>query len=167
MLGVSRPPAPKVVGPRVSQKPVVTYRFRSSSRRARFRCAVDAGHMRRCRSPYRVRLAVGAHVLRVRSVDPRGHASATATVRIRILEPRAPEVRVGLSPLDAIAVGNTIWTENFGDGTASVVDASTRRVTSVPVGGVPGGIAYGAGSVWVGDLGDGTLTRLTTGGAVV
>ena len=167
VLGASRPPAPKVIGPRVSERPVVTYRFRSSLPRARFRCALDGVRMRPCRSPYRVRLTVGAHLLRVQAVDSGGHAGATVRVRIRILEARAPEVRVGLSPLDAIAVGNTIWTENFGDGTASIIDTSTRHVTSVQVGGVPGGIAYGAGSVLIGDFGDGTLTRLTTEGAVV
>lgn len=166
-LAVSRPPAPKVIGPHVSETPVVTYRFRAASRRARFRCALDSARMKRCRSPYRARLAAGTHVLRVQAVDRRGRTSRAAVVRIRILEARAPEVRVGVSPLDAIAVGNTIWTENYGDGTASIVDPATKQVTSVAVGGVPGGIAYGAGSVWVGDLGNGTLTRLSPGGAVL
>ena len=166
VLAASRPPAPKVIGPRVSEKPLVTYRFRSVHR-ARFRCALDARRLKVCRSPYRVRLTVGAHVLRVRAVDPRGRLSPAAMVRIRILEPRAPEVRVGVSPLDAITVGNALWTENYGDGTASIVDAATRHVTSVPVGGVPGGIGYGADSVWIGDLGNGALTRLTPGGAVI
>src|SRR6187549_523440 len=101
MLGLSRPPAPKVLGPRVSESPVVTYRFRAQGWHARFRCALDRAPFRACRSPYRVRLAVGSHTLRVRQ----GRAGAVARVRIHILEPKAPEVRVGTAPLDAIAVG--------------------------------------------------------------
>jgi streptogramin lyase len=166
-LASSRPPAPQVIGPRVSESPVVSYRFRSPRRDVRYRCAIDAARLRACRSPYRVRLSVGTHRLRVQAVDRRGRLGGVTKIRVRILEPRAPEVRVGVSPLDAIAVGDAIWTENFGDGTASIVDTSKRRVTSVTVGGVPGGIAYGAGSVWIGDFGDGTLTRLTTVGQVV
>src|SRR5262245_37270591 len=90
-LGLSRPPAPQVIGPRVSEKPVVTYRFRARGAHARFRCAVDRAPFRRCRSPYRVRLGFGLHTLRVRE----GRTGLASTVRIRILEPRAPEVRVG------------------------------------------------------------------------
>ena len=159
-LGQTRSPAPKVLGPRVSERPVVTYRFRGHGS-ARFRCALDRASFRVCRSPYRLRLAVGSHTLRVR--QGRG---GVATVRIRILEPRAPEVRVGVAPLDAIAVGDDVWTENYGDGTASIVDTATRQVTGVQVGGVPGGIGYGAGSVWITDFGDGSVTRLDPSGRV-
>jgi YVTN family beta-propeller protein len=162
-LGLSRPPAPQVIGPRISEKPVVTYRFRTSHRHARFLCAVDRARFRRCRSPYRLRLSVGLHTLRVRD----GRAGAVAKVRIRILEPKAPEVRVGVAPLDAIAVGEHVWTENYGDGTASIVDTATRQVTRVEVGGTPGGIAYGAGSVWITDFGDGSVRRLDPAGHVL
>ena len=162
-LGLSRPPAPQVIGPRVSEKPVVTYRFHSRRPHARFRCAVDRSPFRRCRSPYRLRLSVGFHTLRVRD----GQAGSVAKVRIRILEPKAPEVRVGVAPLDAIAVGDDVWTENYGDGSASIVDSATRRVTRVEVGGVPGGIASGAGSVWITDFGDGSVARFDPSGHVL
>ena len=95
-----------------------------------------------------------------------GRVGAVAAVHIRILEPKAPEVRVGASPLDALAIGDEVWTENYGDGTVSIVDASTRRETRVHVGGVPGGIASGAGSVWITDFGDGTVMRLDRAGHV-
>src|SRR5439155_21985738 len=79
-LAAPGPSRPRVVGPRTSEKQVVTYRFRSTergvaARRLRFQCAVDAG--------------------RVRALDPRGRTSPLSKIRIRILEPRAPEVRVG------------------------------------------------------------------------
>src|SRR2546430_5524632 len=167
ILAASGPPPPQVIGPRVSESTVVTYRFRSSTNGVRFRCAVDEARMRACRSPYGVRLGIGPHTLRVRAVDSKGRTSRATRVRIRILQRPAPEVRVGVAPLDVIATGETLWTENYGDGTVSIVDASTRSVRSVQVGGVPGGIAYGAGTVWVTDFGDGTVTRMDTTGRVV
>jgi DNA-binding beta-propeller fold protein YncE len=57
----------------------------------------------------------------------------------------APQIRVGAQPLDVIAAGGTLWTENYGDGTMSAIDAATRRVSTFRVGGSPGGIASGAG----------------------
>lgn len=159
-LGLSHPPAPQVIGPRVSEKPVVTYRFRSRRARSHFRCAVDESPFRPCRSPYRLRLTVGVHTLRVRD----GQAGSVAKIRIRILEPKAPEVRVGVAPLDVIAVGDAVWTENYGDGSASIVDGATRQAIRVQVGGVPGGIASGGGSVWIADFGDGSVARLDPSG---
>src|SRR5437773_4793311 len=49
--------------------------------------------------------------------------------------------------------------ENYGDGTVSAVDAASGKVRSMQIGGQPGGIAFGAGSIWVSDLAGGTLTR--------
>jgi YVTN family beta-propeller protein len=80
---------------------------------------------------------------------------------------RAPEVRVGSQPLNVIAAGTTLWTENYGDGTVSAIDAVTRRVRTIRVGGTPGGIAYGSGSVWVSDLSGGMLIRLDPGGEIL
>jgi virginiamycin B lyase len=172
VLAAAGPSTPTVSGPRSTERHRVTYRFHSHERgvpdaRLGFRCAVDSGALRRCPSPYTVTLAVGRHTLRVVAVDPRGRRSRTATLRITILAPRAPEIEVGSAPLNVIAVGNTLWTENYGDGTVSVVEASSGSVRSIAVGGQPGGIAYGAGSVWVSDLGDGTLTRLDPAGGIV
>ena len=80
---------------------------------------------------------------------------------------RAPEIPVGSQPLDVIAAGSTLWTENYGDGTVSAIDAASRRVRTVRVGGSPGGIAFGSGSLWVSDLSGGPLTRLDPSGAIV
>src|SRR5919206_5190107 len=79
---------------------------------------------------------------------------------------RVADVKVGAAPLDAIASGRTVWTENYGDGTISAIDVRTGRVRSIRVGGQPGGIAYGAGAVWVSDLGTGQLTRVDAAGRV-
>src|SRR5207249_11398617 len=113
ILAASGPPPPHVVGPRLSESPLVTYRFRSARKGVHFRCAVDKARMRACRSPLRLRLSVGSHTLRVRAVDHAGRMSREARVRIRILEPRAPEVKVGAAPLDVIVVGQSLWTENY------------------------------------------------------
>jgi YVTN family beta-propeller protein len=87
-------------------------------------------------------------------------ASRAAALRQRI--------RVGSQPLNLIAAGpSRLWTENYGDGTVSVIDARAgRRVRTVRIGGSPGGLAYGAGAVWVSDLSSGKLTRLSLQGVI-
>jgi YVTN family beta-propeller protein len=165
------PSRPIVSGPRISERRRVAYAFRSSesgvaASRIYFRCTVDSKRLHRCPRLFRTTLAIGRHVLRVQAVDPRGRGSATTTVRIRILEPAAPATKVGAAPLNVIAVDVKLWTENWADGTVSIVDAATRHVTTISVGGSPGGIAYGAGSVWVSDLGSGLLTRLDPAGGI-
>jgi YVTN family beta-propeller protein len=167
----ARPRLPIVSGPSIADGPLVRYRFASSeagvpAARLRFLCAVDAQALHRCPAVFAVRLSAGVHRLRVQAVDPQGRRSATKTVRVEIVGPPAPSVRVGSQPLDVIVADGRLWTENYGDGTVSVIDPATRKVTSIQVGGQPGGIAAGAGSIWVTDLGDGTLTRLSEAGKV-
>jgi len=168
LLAPSRaaPPAPTVTGPRTSERTRVTYVFHARAARA-FRCAVDRPALRRCRRRITLTLARGAHVLRVRAVDAHGRQSAVTTVRVRILEPRAPEIQVGSEPLNVIAAGDSVWTENYGDGTVSILDVASESAKTVDVGGQPGGITFGAGSVWVSDLGGGPLTRLDLSGHVL
>lgn len=171
-LSLAGPSTPTIAGPRVSEATRVAYVFHARGRgvpssRIRFRCAVDSAALHSCSNPYRVTLAVGIHTLRVRAVDPKGHTSPTSKARVQILEPRAPEIRVGSAPLNAIAVGGTVWTENYGDGTVSAVDVASGKARSIQVGGQPGGIAYGAGSIWVSDLGSGILTRVDPAGRIV
>jgi len=163
LLAVPAPPV--VVGPRISDRQRVTYTFRSSehgvpARRLRFRCAIDSNSLRSCPRRFTTTLAIGRHTLRAQAVDPRGRHSSTVTVHVRILEPAAPETKVGAAPLNVIAVGETLWTENYGDGTVSALDAATRNVRSIAVGGSPGGIAYGADSIWVSDLNSAELRSL-------
>jgi len=170
LLAVPAPPV--VVGPRISDRQRVTYTLRSSehgvpARRLRFRCAIDSNSLRSCPRRFTTTLAIGRHTLRAQAVDPRGRHSSTVTVHVRILEPAAPETKVGAAPLNVIAVGETLWTENYGDGTVSALDAGTRSVRSIAVGGSPGGIAYGADSIWVSDLNSGLLTRLDPGGRIL
>ncbi len=163
----SGPAAPTVTGPRTSERPQVTFVFHARTPGIRFRCAVDRRSLRPCRRRITLTLARGAHILRVRAVDARGRQSPMTTVRVRILEPRAPEIQVGSEPLNVIAAGASVWTENYGDGTVSIVDMASGTTTTVEVGGQPGGIAFGAGSVWVSDLGGGPLTRLDLSGHIV
>jgi streptogramin lyase len=172
LVSLVGPSAPTVVGPRSSEQQQVVYVFHARERgvpasRLRFRCAVDAPALRACPRRYKPRLTVGAHTLRVRAVDPQGRAGPVSTVRISILEPRMPEVRVGSAPLNAIAAQGLVWTENYGDGTISALDPGNGSVRSVRVDGQPGGIAYGAGSLWVSDLSGGVVTRVDPGGAIL
>src|SRR2546427_3248415 len=115
------PCRPRIDGPRSTEQRPVTYRFHSAERglhtnRIRFRCRLDERPFRACRSRYTVTLSVGEHTLRVRAMDPRGRQSAVAKIAISVLVPRSPETRVGTAPLDVIAVGADVWTENYGDG---------------------------------------------------
>jgi streptogramin lyase len=169
---LGKPSPPVILGPRVSEKTHLAYTFRSHERGVppssiRFRCAQDSRRLRSCTNPYKVTLAVGNHVLRAQAVGPNARVSRTSRARIRILPARAPEIRVGAAPLNAIAVGDTVWTENYGDGSVSIVDTASGSARSVKVGGSPGGIAYGAGSVWVSDLSGGPVTRLDLSGRVL
>jgi streptogramin lyase len=55
-----------------------------------------------------------------------------------------------------------VWIASAGRREVMHVDARTRRVTRIPVGGDPGALAVVDGHVWLGTLHDtGTLTRLT------
>jgi hypothetical protein len=118
-VALAGPSAPTVVGPRVAAAGPVTYLFRAhergvAARAIRYRCGLDTPRLRTCPRRYRVTLSGGTHVLRVRAVDPRGRISRVTTVTVQV---REPEIRVGRAPLNAIAVGDTIWTGNYGDGT--------------------------------------------------
>ncbi|WP_134741749.1 hypothetical protein [Nocardioides sp. 503] len=86
-------PAPQTRAgkPRIAKKLVrggrqVTVAFRASKPGGRFQCALDsATKFRACSSPYRKRLEVGKHVLRVRSIGANGKVETTpAVVRIRV-----------------------------------------------------------------------------------
>src|SRR2546423_7500880 len=77
-----------------------------------------------------------------------------------VLRPPPAKFHVGSEPLNVIAVRGLLWTENYGDGTVSISDIGSRKTRSISVGGQPGGIAFGRGSVWGRDLRGGPLTRV-------
>lgn len=108
----------------------------------------------------------GAAVVALSLTVSGGPASAAADTASRAFLRR--QVKVGAEPLNVIASGpSRLWTENYGDGTVSVVDArAERRLRTVRVGGTPGGVAYGAGAIWVSDLSSGRLTRLSQRGKI-
>jgi YVTN family beta-propeller protein len=62
----------------------------------------------------------------------------------------------------AIASGPSgVWVANQGDDTVQRIDPVSGNVTrTVPVGGLPDGIAVGLGAVWVANGQDGTVTRI-------
>jgi YVTN family beta-propeller protein len=86
---------------------------------------------------------------------------------------RRPAAIAGASLAVAAIIAGTILALVFRDGaggvavlpnSVAVIDPETGRVVaSVPVGTRPGPIAFGAGSVWVGNLDDRTVTRIDPG----
>ena len=51
----------------------VTFSFKASEAGSRFRCSIDRGPYRPCRSPRSYRLATGSHIFRVFASDPSGN----------------------------------------------------------------------------------------------
>ena len=62
-------------------------------------------------------------------------------------------IAVGDTSYQAIAAADAIWVSNHGDGSVMRVDPRTNRVTKkVELSGItPGGLAYLAGALWIGD----------------
>jgi YVTN family beta-propeller protein len=164
-LTASRPSAPAVTGARVVTGTVsVTFSAHEPgvpAARLRFRCAFDTTRLHLCPRKYRVRLAVGAHVLRARTVDPRGRQSATTTAHVTVKPPPAPSVAVGLQPVNLAFGAGSVWVTNLGGGSVSRIDVATRKVTAtIAVAGQPSGAAFGDGSIWIGNFGNGSVTRI-------
>ncbi len=64
----------------------VRFGFSSSDLYSRFECKLDRKPYRACTSPYKAKVKLGKHELRVRAIDPQGKADATpAVVRWRVL----------------------------------------------------------------------------------
>ncbi len=96
--GAPQPPAPPLdtVSPklRINRSPgkrtfdrTPTFRF-SSEPGARFRCKLDRGRVKPCRSPRTTRkLRFGRHVFRVRAIDAAGNRSAAKLRRFEVLKP--------------------------------------------------------------------------------
>ena len=85
-----RPSKPLIRGRRsVRQGKMLVLRFSATDeftppRGIRFKCAVDSTRLKRCPALYRVRLRLGRHAVKVRSVDLVGNQSALATARVMV-----------------------------------------------------------------------------------
>jgi len=168
-----------VSGPRVVTGAVATFHLSArekgvASRRLRFHCLLDSGGFRVCAGTYRVRVAPGAHVLRVRASDPAGHTGPTTRVVFRRQGAPAPSpnpvqtIAVGERPVNVAAGAGSVWVSNQDDGTISRIDETSGAVTAtITVGGQPGGVGFGDGSLWVANFGDGTVERVDPGSNAV
>src|SRR5919201_3962144 len=142
----ARPSAPTVRGSRsVAAGSPVSLRLAAreggvAPSHLRFQCSFDSPRLHACSARIRVRLAVGRHLLRARTVDPRGRKGPVARVpvTVRATMPRAPSIQVGSSPVNLAFGSGSIWVSNNGSGTVSRIDpASGRVVATVDVGGAP------------------------------
>lgn len=77
--GDRTPPRTRLVsGPaRVGFERLAKFRFVSSEAQSSFRCKLDGRRWKPCRSPYRLRVEPGKHLLRVRAIDRFGNADPT------------------------------------------------------------------------------------------
>ena len=77
-----RPPQTRILSVTAQhQTNRIVVRFASSERRSSFRCAVDGPGMRRCTSPFVVRVAPGRHLVGVQATDRWGNVDRTPAVR--------------------------------------------------------------------------------------
>ncbi len=67
-----------------------SFRFGADETRARFQCKLDGAAYKACRSPFTTRrLAIGAHVFKVRAIDSEGRADPSpASYRFRVVPKR-------------------------------------------------------------------------------
>jgi hypothetical protein len=77
--GDTTPPRTRIVsGPaRVGYERGAKFRFVSSEGQSTFQCKLDKRRWKRCRSPYKVSVRPGKHLLKVRAIDRFGNADAT------------------------------------------------------------------------------------------
>lgn len=72
---IKRAPAARVSTRK--RRAAAEFRFSSSEPNSRFECRRDAGPWRSCKSPLRLRVGAGRHVLRVRAIDAAGNVDPT------------------------------------------------------------------------------------------
>jgi virginiamycin B lyase len=162
--GGARPTTPRIAGPTVTVAGPVSFRFSSHesgvpASKLRYRCGVDSAAAARCTSPRVVRLSPGTHRFRVQAIDPHGRRSAFALRSVRV-QAHAPSVKVGTAPV-ALTFGlGSLWTADYGSGTATRIEDGAVKAR-IQVGGSPGGVAVAGGSVWVGSFEpDGKVSRI-------
>lgn len=88
-------------------------------------------------------------------------------VRVDPRSGRATErVDAGPNVFDLVTAYGAVWASNYAVGTVTRVDVTGRRAgkSEIRVGRDPKGLAVGAGSVWVANAGDCSITRIPGGG---
>lgn len=77
--GDSTPPRTRIIsGPaRVGYERKAKFRFTSSEGQSSFRCKLDRKRWKLCRSPYKLKVKPGKHLLKVRAIDRFGNADPT------------------------------------------------------------------------------------------
>lgn len=77
--GDTTPPRTRIVsGPaRVGYERLAKFRFSSSEAQSTFQCKLDKKRWKKCRSPYKLKVKPGKHLLKVRAIDRFGNADKT------------------------------------------------------------------------------------------
>jgi YVTN family beta-propeller protein len=74
----------------------------------------------------------------------------------------ASQVKLDSAPSSIAAGGNFVWVASDADGTVSRLDPAARTVQTLTLGGDPGGVAYGTGSLWVTNREERGLVQINT-----
>ncbi len=163
------PPVARIAGPKTTVDTTPTFRLSATGKHGGFRCSVDGGSYRVCRSPWTPRLAVGAHALRVRTVDKRGRPGRTTTFRVTVVAP-GPQarkaVRAGSAPWGVLLAGDSLWVASFFDDVVLRLDPATGASRGrVPLGGHATSLAATGGEVWAASFDGNRVVRVDTGAA--
>jgi len=150
------------VGPRAAAPGPATFTFHvRQSKKARFRCSLDAPRLHACPSVYRVVLKEGTHVLRVQAVARGRRPSAVARVQIVVKTPFpsagtvVARIPVATTPNDVAFAGGSVWVPLHHGGEVARIDpatntvASSLPVTDDPFEQQPGRLGYGDGVLWL------------------
>ena len=163
------PPVARIAGPKTTSDTTPTFRLSASGKHGGFRCSVDGGAYRVCRSPWTPRLAVGAHVLRVRTVDKRGRPGRATTFRVRVVAPgptARKAVQAGSAPWGVLVAGDSLWVASFFDDVVLRLDPATgASFGRIPLGGHGTSLAATGGQVWAANFDGNRVVRVDTGAA--
>jgi YVTN family beta-propeller protein len=163
------PPVARVAGPKSTADTTPTFRLSAKGKHGGFRCSVDGAAYRVCRSPWTPRLAVGAHVLRVRTVDTHGRAGRSTTLRVTIVAPvPGPKARkavdAGSAPWGVLLAGDSLWVATFFDHDVRRLDPATGASRArIPLGGAGTSLAAADGQVWAANFDGNRVVRVDTG----
>ena len=163
------PPVARIAGPKTTSDTTPTFRLSATGKHSGFRCSVDGGAYRTCRSPWTPRLAVGAHVLRVRTVDGRGRPGRATTFRVSVVAP-GPQahkaVSAGSAPWGVLLAGDSLWVASFFDDVVRRLDTATGASRArIPLGGHGTSLAATGGQVWAANFDGNRVVRVDTGAA--
>ncbi len=161
------PPVARIAGPTSTADTTPTFRLSATGKRGGFRCSVDGGAYRVCRSPWTPRLALGAHVLRVRTVDTRGRPGRATSFRVTVVAPgpRArTAVRAGSAPWGVLLADDALWVTSFFDDVVLRLDPATGASRArIPLGGAGTSLAAIGGQVWAANFDGNRVLRVDTG----